>query len=289
MPFAHVDGIDRCGRAYAGSRTSPSGPNDKLRTALMSAPQVEIRIADRLLSDRDLDTTVDQRHRHVLHEIKRLATTLRWDGRVLSDEDIDQLSLDEARDASIAIRSSYDADAITHLFRNELRASDSRWKDLAARSEGAPLRLAQVDLVVNGISPDRIASLATSPAESQAASYSLLHPEHFLMQPGKERTRVVETIGMDGGPLDAYLVPDQAAPHQAEPGYTAFTAARLVLASDGTDIQMPVYQQLAPRPDGVALKLSGWFPAATPPQVVRNHAVHIAVEFREALRLVAAS
>jgi hypothetical protein len=72
------------------------------------------------------------RHRHVLHEMKRLGATIEHAGGRLSHDEIDFLNAADARTACITARQSYGVGGITHLYRDLLQVSDKMWKEVNA-------------------------------------------------------------------------------------------------------------------------------------------------------------
>jgi hypothetical protein len=225
-------------------------------------------------------TRVDyDRHRHVLHEMKRLGTSIRHRGRLLSDDDINRLNYDEARQVSIAARTSYDTEGITQLYAEQLRASDQMWKDIDEASRGAPLLPAVTDIAVRGITIDEFRSYAESP-DNMRSTFTQMNPDHYFFHGGAPGTRIMETFGMYGGPTDTYAVvdPTVSAPIQAEPDYELLTAGYATLASDGTNINVSALHQIKALDNGLAIKLGAFFPAKTPRAVVDGHKLHMAIE-----------
>ncbi|WP_344945723.1 hypothetical protein [Actinomadura miaoliensis] len=230
------------------------------------------------------------RHLHVLHEMKRLGAAIGYAGKLLSHDDINRLSAEDAREACIAARQSYDVDGIKTLYKEQLRTSDQMWKDANDAPDGAPMRAAFADLTVTGITIDEFRENATD-GDAFHSNYARINPDHYFLYGHEAGMRAMETFGMYGGPseVDVITDPDIKVPVERETGYRLLTAGYTTLAGDGTDINVLAYHQFKPLTSGLAVKLGAFFPPKTPKDLVDGHAVHMAIEFWETSKLLAAA
>lgn len=273
----------------------------------VTALRVKVVIDGRAWSDAALDEVEHRRHLHVLHTMRALGARIGRDGQALTSPEIAALAPDAARELSLATRGAYGADALAELFRDDIAASDRLWK--RARNPEAfadkPLRCAVTDVRVRGLTIEALGAHAAgsetgSVADCETGSetdivtdsaaaghkYRLLNPDHYLLEPGRGRTHVMETFGLRGGPTDMYVVLDPTVqPVLPEPGYARLTSGRATLASDGTDIGLSTFHQIRPAGGGFDVKLGAYFPPGTPQPIVDGHKVHMAIEFRELCRL----
>ncbi|MFD2420347.1 hypothetical protein [Amycolatopsis pigmentata] len=250
---------------------------------------LECLIDGQRYSAEQLERLEYDRHVHVLREMKRLGAEIRHNGNTLSDDDINLLSPEDAREVSIATRRSYDFDGIRGLFKAQLQASDQLWKDANDAPAGAPIRIARADLTITGVPFDKFRQGSDFDALRQ--TYPALHPDHyFAYVDGGGRLLVMETFGMYGGPTEVHTVPDLdvAAPVERDAGYPVLTAGYARLASDdGTDINAVAFHQFKPLDQGVSVKLCAAFPPNMPQVIVDGHKVHMAIEFWESAKLAA--
>lgn len=228
------------------------------------------------------------RHRHVLHEMKRLGATIELAGGRLTHEEIDFLNAADARTACITARQSYGVDDLTHLYRDLLRASDRMWKEVNAGTEkNAPMHFATADVTVTGLSIEDLRG-TLGPA-GLSRDYALLNPDHYFIEENGDGMHAMETFGMYGAPTEMHLIADPAIPVPLEPaaGYLILTAGSTSLASDATEINVLAFHQYKPLENGFTVKLGSLYPAATPHQIVEGHKVHMAIEFWSMCELAA--
>jgi hypothetical protein len=253
---------------------------------------VDIAIAcsidDRPWSGGQLAMVAYDRHRHVLHEMKRLGATIEHAGGRLSHDEIDFLNAADARTACIAARQSYGVDGITHLYRDLLQASDRMWKEVnAGTGKEAPMQFATADVTVTGLTIEELRGALGTP--SLIRDYALLNPDHYFIEVDGDGMHAMETFGMYGAPTEMHLIADPAIPVPVEPaaGYLILTAGSTSLARDGTDINVLAFHQYKPLENGFTVKLGSLYPATTPQQLVEGHKVHMAIEFWSMCELAA--
>ncbi|MEU0468364.1 hypothetical protein ABZ215_30550 [Amycolatopsis sp. NPDC006131] len=245
-------------------------------------------IDDRPWSGEQLAAVEYDRHRHVLHEMKRLGASIEHAGSRLTHEEIDFLNPAEARTASITARQSYGVDGITHLYRDLLQASDRMWKDVnAGTGKKGTMQFATADVTVTGLNIEELRGALG--AASLSRDYATLNPDHYFIEENGDGMHAMETFGMYGAPTEMNLIANPAIPVPVEPaaGYLILTAGSTSLASDGTEINVLAFHQYKPLENGFAVKLGSLYPATTPRQIVEGHKVHMAIEFRSMCELAA--
>jgi hypothetical protein len=220
-----------------------------------------------------------QRQLHVLHQMTRLGAPVHHDGAALTHDDIDGLTHPQARALSIRARQDHDIAGITALYAAQLRTSDRMWKDINTASGRAPLVSALVDVTIRGRHAGHLAGGARDIAD-MGRNFVEFNADHFAFAAEGERTRVIETFGMYGGPTDSYITvdPSVSVPVEPEAGYTVLTAGFTTLSSDGADINVRALHQIKRLADGLTIKLGAFFPAATPAQILHGHQIHMALE-----------
>ncbi|WP_299177329.1 hypothetical protein [uncultured Brevundimonas sp.] len=226
-----------------------------------------------------LQTIRYHRDVHVLHELKRAGAAVAIDGRTLSHDDINLLGADAAFAVSVAVRRSLAPDDIRTLFKEQLLASDRRWRDMNAASDGLPLQACVADIEITGVSFDAFVENMKTQTPF-LADYPALHPDHFFISKQGETLQGVETFGMYGGPSEVRLspVPDLVAPIERDETYPfAFGAAATL--PDGTNANAPAFMQMKPIENGLAVKAGCCFPAKAPREMVEGHKLHLAIEF----------
>ncbi|MCI0755537.1 hypothetical protein [Teichococcus vastitatis] len=211
--------------------------------------------------------------------MKRAGAEVAFDGRTLSHDDINLLGADEAFAVSVAVRRSLAADDIRMLFKQQLLASDRRWRDMNAASDGLPLQACVAEIEITGISFEAFVENMKTQTPF-LADYPALHPDHFFITKRGETLQGVETFGMYGGPSEMRLspVPDLVVPIERDETYTfAFGAVETLV--DGTNANAPAFMQMKPIESGLAVKAGCCFPATAPKEMVEGHKLHLAIEF----------
>jgi hypothetical protein len=230
-----------------------------------------------------------QRDIHVLHEMQRAGATVEYDGRTLSHDDINLLGAEEAFAVSVAVRNSYDQDGIRALFKTQLQASEQRWREWNAASEGLPLQACVAEITIAGISFEEF----TENMKTQAPflqNYPALHPDHFFISKDGETLKGVETFGMYGGPSEMWLSPVQhlSVPIERDETYP-FAFGGVATLADGTNANAPAFKQFKPLENGLAVKAGCCFPAKAPKEMVEGHKLHLTLEFLGFARAIAAA
>lgn len=256
----------------------------------MSTIDVEVTIGGRLHSPEQLDRLRYERDLHVLHQLKRLGARIERDGSSPTDDDIDHLTAADAHELSVATRLAHGADGLRKIYEEQRRASDRMWKEIQAASEGRPLQAARADLTVRGMTHEEFYAHVTDFSRLQSAVVQA-HPEHFFFYPEEDGALAMETFGMYGVPTEVRVVADPAVPPPVpiEEGFRLLLAGRTSLAEDGTPVDIVAYHQFKPLENGMIVKLCAMFPAEAPKELVDGHSLHLAVEFRATLEMIAAA
>ncbi len=106
-------------------------------------------------------------------------------------------------------------------------------------------------------------------------------PDHYILSAGPDGLqRVVETTG--GSPLAAQILLDETETSTvstaADPAFPVQWVATGGTGDGGPPIGA-IRHQFRDEPDGFRVRLTGEFPAATPPILIRGHQWHLACEF----------
>ena len=228
-----------------------------------------------------------QRDIHVLHKMKRAGATVAHNGKLLSDDDIDLLSADEAFAVSVVARQAYDFDGVRALFREQLQTSERRWRDINTASDGLPLQACVADITITGISFDEFAENMKTQAPF-LENYPALHPDHFFVMKEGETIKGIEIFGMYGGPSEMWLlpVPDLSVPIERDETYP-FAFGAVATLPDGTNSNAPAFIQFKPMENGLAIRAGCCFPARAPKEMVEGHKLHLALEFLGFARTIA--
>jgi len=254
----------------------------------MSVVQLECLIDGQNVSTTQLEKVQYDLHLHMLREMKKLGATLRHDGKSLSDDDIGRLTLEEARDVSIATRKSLGVEGLKELFRDELLATDQMWKDANDVPEGAPSLYAQTDVKVTGVTLEEVGKVINLNAIHEV--YAQMHPDHCFAKGDGKLLEHMEVFGHFGGPTWLYAHPSEtiSVPVERDEAYPMVMAGSTTLASDGTPMNLFAYHQFKPLDDGFAIKQCAIFPPGTPQDIVEGHKLHLAIEIWEGAKLAAA-
>lgn len=227
-----------------------------------------------------------ERAKHVLHEMKSLGAKVEGQGKVLSDQDIDALSIEQALKINIDTRNQYSMSEMQELYKEPLKVSDAMWK---TANEGFKFGRDQMQeshahLIVKGINPSVLTNVMQDPeklGESSADSSAIMNPEHFFISPRKDGLEGMETFGMYGEPSDMIVKVENDLKTQIkrDPDYPIVSAGFPVLSSDGTPMHNIPYHQFKPIEGGLDIKLAVLLPPKAPKEIAKGHKWHLAIEF----------
>ena len=230
-----------------------------------------------------------ERNLHILHQLKDHGAQVTNNGAILSDDEIDCLTAQEAWAVSIETRTRYNGEKLLAFYQDSLKTSDAMWHKLAFSTD-KPMQVSRCFMEVDGISLDTylemIASLQTNEYNTLAS-----HPEHFscMIKMSDERLCGMEPFGMYGLPTMCEVrfrdVRELGAQIQADndPEYPVDMAGAAYLI-DGTPINIP-YHQFKSTETGFAVKMAVYWPEHTPDEIVEGHSLHLAMEFYEGIKL----
>jgi hypothetical protein len=201
---------------------------------------------------------------------------------------IDEWELRQARIALSLLKDALRGDAMVELLAPYVAASDERGRWLAAESNGewAPvesvvevrgLRMEQFFAWFHPHFADEPTMLAANPDH-----YEVRFPEGIITEVlGGIPTRF--QVQLQAGPIarPASFEPDPDFPiHPKIAGVDMGDGAMLSTLLDGsTPAVLTPTMQLRETDDGFAIKLTLYFPAAAPPEMLEDHSRHYAIEF----------
>jgi hypothetical protein len=116
------------------------------------------------------------------------------------------------------------------------------------------------------------------------------HPEHFVSHPLPGLVEVVENVGETELPWRIFyraLPEDYAFPMAWDPAYALHYGMEIVDA-DGLRVGFSM-RQSQDEGDGTHLQFTTFLPKAAPPELVRRHLNHFAIEFRNWTRAALAA
>lgn len=257
----------------------------------MTDVQIQGFINDHEIFYDELEEIEYERAKHVLHEMKSLGAKVENHGQILSDQDIDTLSIQQALKINIDTRNQYTASEMQELYKEPLKTSDEMWKKA---NEGFKfgrdkMQESHAHLIVKGIDPSVLTNTTQDPeklGESSADSSAIMNPEHFFITPRKDGLEGMETFGMYGEPSDMIVQVNNDLQTQIkrDPEYPIVSAGFPVLASDGTPMHNIPYHQYKPIENGLDIKLAVLLPPKAPKEIAQGHQWHLAIEFWEMMK-----
>jgi hypothetical protein len=191
-------------------------------------------------------------------------------------------NLDETREALVARKLELGHEALEKLLARELRLSEQASRLMTAVSRGRR-RLCRVELTGVGAGSAEAMPPFYQRAMEEGDEAALLAacPDHYVLcELSEGLQQVIETTG--GSPLAARILlgesdlgsvttdPDQAFPVQ----WVAVGRSKAGRPPAGA-----IRHQFRDEPDGFTVRLTGEFPIATPPSLIRAHKWHLACEF----------
>lgn len=235
-----------------------------------------------------LDRMAYERNLHVMHQLKRHGAEIKDGGKVLSDDEIDYLTMKKAWEVSIDTRMKYTGDKIISLYKDSLAKSDLMWKELAF-SLDKPMKVSRCSMKVSGVSLQEYMAMMRSMQEDDRVGLAA-HPEHFLCHVSFDDGKLlgIEPFGAYGTPtlVTVMVVNESELGEQIiadkDPSYPISMAGRAFLADDATEVNCP-YHQFKPTEDGFEAKMAVYWPENTVDEIVSGHCLHLAMEFYQGL------
>ena len=223
-----------------------------------------------------------------------LKFTYRTPHRDFTPEEVDLLELKASRRALLNLRTLLNGEPMRELLREQMDAADQQWKEWLAASNGS-WREVRMDMTVEGFTATEfltgiVAMQAGGQDDFMIKFMYPMHPEHYCA-PGHEVAGIVETLGRM--PTRLILSPQQLdgmpdfVQRLADESYPLKMCAEGLL-QDGTTVGY-LFHQYRDTPTGCDLIFRGFGPSAGPDYASEEHEEHFAVEFRNAIRNVAAN
>jgi hypothetical protein len=185
------------------------------------------------------------------------------------------------REALVARKLELGRDALERQLGRELRLSARGGRVVAAVSRGRR-RLCAIELRGRGGSAEAVPAFYKRAMEAgDEAALLAACPDHYVLRAaGGDRELVVETMG--GSPLAAGIFLVDAEPGElrtrADPSFPVQWVA-VGRIGEGGPVAGAIRHQFRDDPDGFRARLTGEFPIATPPWMLRQHRWHLACEF----------
>ncbi len=198
-----------------------------------------------------------------------------------TDADIRGLELDRARHALAYLKGKLGNDAMRALLGDDLKAMQATVRGWVEASEGS-WQSASVALVVPGPSAEAFQRwYVDAMANARETELRAGHPEHFVSHPLSNQVEVVENIGETELPWRVFyrsLPEDFAFPLPWDSSY-ALHYGMEILDADGLRVGFSM-RQSRDADDGLHLHFTTLLPKAAPPELLRRHLNHFAIEFR---------
>jgi hypothetical protein len=208
-------------------------------------------------------------------EARRAAKVCRKLGIPVSED------LKTTRKALVARKLELGQEALERQLERELRLSAWGGRAVAAVSRGRR-RLCTIELRGSGGSAEAMPAFYKQAMEAgDEAALLAACPDHYVLRAvGEGRELVVETMG--GSPLAAGIFLADAERSemqtQADPSFPVQWVAVGRIGESGP-VAGAIRHQFRDGPDGFRARLTGEFPIATPPWLIREHRWHLACEF----------
>ncbi len=210
---------------------------------------------------------------------------------VLRASQVENLSLEAAKQLLAQTKESLGRDEILHLYDKELRASDKMWSEISSTSPAkSDLQAGIVNVRTQGISIYQFLAVNAEVVKQNGLYIpSLIHPEHYSFDVKNGEQIIVETFGMYKNPTYMHLIP-------ANDGYTPIpldkdTSFAMVgythLAHNDLDTKIVGMHQFKEQEDDLDIKLGVFLPKTAPKEMLEGHKWHLMVEFNNCLLLAA--
>ncbi len=203
------------------------------------------------------------------------------DDERLDDRHIRDAELDRARHALAYLKGKLGNDAMKRLLADDLGAMTAQVRDWVNASGGA-WQSGSVHLTVPGPGAQAFQDwYVAAMADGREAELRAGHPEHFVSHPMPGLVEVVENIGETALPWRVFyhaLPEGFAFPMAWDPAYALHYGMEIV---DVDELRVGFsMRQSRDEADGLHLRFTTFLPTAAPPELVRRHLNHFAIEFR---------
>lgn len=234
-----------------------------------------------------LERLAYERNLHILHQMKQHGIEI-YDGeKVLSDDEIDYLTVKEAWEVSKNVRSHYSGKEMMKYYKESFKISDEMWKKLDY-GQDKPMKVSRCHLSVEGLMLQEFMQIMQKMQQDESILIGA-HPEHFTTIVTENDIIGIEPFGMYGTPTlvhvkfaDVADLGEQIQKDRLE-DYPIATTGKAYLTDDITEINTP-FHQLKPTENGFEAELAVYWPAGVPDELVDGHSLHLAMEFYEGLK-----
>ena len=202
-------------------------------------------------------------------------------GERLDNQGICDAELDRARHALAYLKGKLGNDAMRRLLHDDLQAMAVRVQSWVEASRGM-WQSGAMHLTASGPSAQAFQDwYVAAMTGGREAELRAGHPEHFISHPLPDLVEVVENVGETELPWRIFyraLPEDFAFPMAWDPAYALHYGMEIVDA-DGLRVGFSMRQS---RDEGgeLHLQFTTILPKAAPPELVRRHLNHFAIEFR---------
>ncbi|TCO55233.1 hypothetical protein [Actinocrispum wychmicini] len=200
--------------------------------------------------------------------------TVRAAGAEVSSAELVLWETQFARRCLMMLKQRLGADRLRELLASDIAESTRRFGEWRTAS-GGELRSFTVEIDIDGVTAGQFSGWYAANVNGPAMLAA--HPEHFVFEETNGTVSIIETMGDAPVLLDVEPLPPDQAPGPLDPDYPyrVIGAGRL---PDG-EVTGAVLHQFRDVPGGCQAKLTCYFPAATPDDVIETHQRHVAVEF----------
>ena len=199
----------------------------------------------------------------------------------LDNHGIRDAELDRARHALAYLKGKLGNDAMRRLLDDDLQTMAAQVRSWVEASRGM-WQSGSMHLTVPGPSAQAFQDwYVAAMAGGREAELRAGHPEHFVSHPLPGLVEVVENVGETELPWRIFyraLPEDFAFPMAWDPSY-ALRYGMEIVDADGLRVGFSM-RQSRDEDDGPHLQFTTFLPKAAPPELVRRHLNHFAIEFR---------
>ncbi len=255
----------------------------------MKNVKVTFNVAGTIWEGPHIEELAYQRNLHVLHQMKAHGIKIKNNDVVLSDDDIDYLTKDQAWTVSIENRMAHTGQEIQTFYQDSFEKSNKMWKELAF-SQDKPMRKSYCYMKVEGVSLESFMQIMGAMQKDEKVGLSV-HPEHFQAIMNEHDITGIEPFGMYGTPTLVHVAivqENQLSPvilADKDEAYPISMAGLARLTDDVTEVNIP-YHQFKPLENGFEAKLAVYWPEHVVDEIVEGHSLHLATEFYEGLKMI---
>lgn len=225
-----------------------------------------------------------ERQKHVLQEMIHYGATVKKNDEVLSYDDINYLTYEEARNILLQTKLNLGLEGVKELYANSMKKSDEFWRNVDAQyTETEDYQEATGYMSVTGLTLEQLKQTIYKSVDGDISGLTS-NPEHFFDEklPGLKQNEKcgTETMGMFGSPVETIVIfdPTITGPAKEEDGYKIFISGTSTLL-DGTPRHDVAVHQVREHENGFDLKMTVYYPKSVPQEMVDGHKLHLLIEF----------